>query len=174
MMATGERCAVDSMGAKYEETEKRLIGSALNGFPIIALDNVREGLEGDFFCQITERPLMNLRALGKSDKHRIVNTFTMFCNGNNASVAEDMVRRTVRCAFDANMEAPETREFKGDPLGAIQKARGKYIAAALTIPLAYMAAGRPGAKPPLSSFEDWSRVVRDPLVWLGCGDAVAT
>lgn len=174
MIATGERCAVESMGAKYEETEKRLIGSALTGFPIIALDNIREHLAGDFFCQITERPLMNLRALGKSDKHRIANTFTMFANGNNAGVAEDMVRRTVRCAMDANTESPETREFKGDPLGAIQKDRGKYIAAALTIPLAYIAAGRPATKPPLPSFEDWSRIVRDPLIWLGCGDAVAT
>src|SRR5215471_17421887 len=67
MIATGERCAVESMAPKYEETEKRLIGSALSGFPIISLDNCRDIIAGDFFCQIVERPLMNLRGLGKSD-----------------------------------------------------------------------------------------------------------
>jgi putative DNA primase/helicase len=174
MIATGERCAVEAMGATWEETEKRLIGSALNGFPIIGIDNVRGLIEGDFFCQITERPLMNLRALGKSDKHRIENVYTVFANGNNAGVAEDMVRRALRCWMDANMEHPETRTFKGRPLEDIRRHRGKYVAAALTIPLAYMAAGRPAQKSPLPSFEDWSSLVRDPLIWLGYGDAVAT
>jgi putative DNA primase/helicase len=174
MIATGERCAVKSAAPSYDETEKRLIGSALAGFPIIALDNCRDGLIGDFFCQIVERPLMELRALGKSDQHRIPNTFTMFANGNNAGVAEDMVRRTVRCGMDANLENPETREFKGNPVAMIRRNRGRYIAAALTIPLAYLAAGEPDPTTPLISFEDWSRIVRDPLIWLGCSDPVAT
>jgi len=96
MIATGERCAVKAMAATYEETEKRLVGSALAGSPIIAVDNCRQPIEGDFFCQVIERPLLELRALGKSDIHRIPNTFTLFANGNNASVPEDMVRRTIR------------------------------------------------------------------------------
>jgi putative DNA primase/helicase len=84
-------------------------------------------IAGDFFCQIVERPLMSLRPLGKSDKHRVPNTFTMFANGNNAGVAEDMVRRTIRSGLDANLENPENREFKGNPLAAIQQHRGQYI-----------------------------------------------
>jgi putative DNA primase/helicase len=174
MIATGEVCAVESMAPRYEETEKRLIGAALSGFPIIAVDNVREIVAGEFFCQVVERPLMSLRALGSSDKLRIPNTFTVFANGNNAAVAEDMVRRTIRCEIDANVEHPEKRAFAFDPLSAIQRNRGKYIAAALTIPLAYIAAGRPEAKSPLASFGAWSSLVRDPLAWLNCGDPLAT
>jgi putative DNA primase/helicase len=174
MISTGERCAVEAMAPKYEETEKRLIGSALLGLPIIAVDNAREIVAGDFFCQIVERPLLNLRPLSKSDKHIIANTFTMFANGNNACVAEDMVRRTVRCVIDANIENPEERVFTHNPLADIRNNRGKYIAAALTIPLAYLAANQPIVQPPLASFEEWSRVVRNPLIWLGCGDPVAT
>ena len=174
MISTGEVCAVESMAPKYEETEKRLIGAALCGFPIIAVDNVREIIAGDFFCQVIERPLMSLRALGSSEKHRIPNTFTIFADGNNATVAEDMVRRTLRCGMDANMEHPEKREFAFDPLAAIEKERGKYIAAALTIPLAYIAAGTPRQIPPLPSFGSWSRMVREPLIWLGCADPVAS
>jgi putative DNA primase/helicase len=174
MIATGERCAVKSAAPSYEETEKRLIGAALAGSPIIALDNCRDGIAGDFFCQVVERPLMELRALGRSDQHRIPNTFTMFVNGNNAGVAEDMVRRTIRSGLDANLENPETRTFRGNPLAAIQRDRGRYIAAALTIPLAYIAAGRPIRCSPLVSFEEWCSLVRDPLIWLDCGDPVAT
>jgi putative DNA primase/helicase len=52
--------------------------------------------------------------------------------------------------------------------------RGRYIAAALTIVRAYLAAGCPGELPPLASFGDWSRLVRSPLVWLGRADPVLT
>ena len=48
------------------------------------------------------------------------------------------------------------------------KDRGAYVAAALTIARAYISAGCPGTLPPLASFEDWSRIVRSALVWLGC------
>lgn len=174
MIATGERCAVKSAAPKAEETEKRLIGAALSGSPIIALDNCRDILEGDFLCQITERPLLSVRALGKSDPHRIPNVFTFFSNGNNAQVADDMVRRTVRCALDANCENPERRAFKSAPLAMIAADRGKYIAACLTIARAHIAAGRPSNLTPLPSYEGWSTAVRDPLVWLGCADPVAT
>jgi putative DNA primase/helicase len=174
MIATGDRCAVKAASPDPEETEKRLIGSALEGRPIINLDNCRELLQGDFLCQITERPLLSLRALGSSDMHRVNNSFVCFANGNNVSVAEDMVRRTIRCALDANIEHPETREFAGNPLGTIRRNRGKYVAACLTIARAYIADGRHKPLPPLVSFEDWSRLVREPLRWLGCGDPVAS
>jgi putative DNA primase/helicase len=174
MIATGERCAVKAAAPSYEETEKRLVGSALAGYPIIALDNCRDDIAGDFFCQIVERPLLELRALGKSPPHRIPNSFTMFVNGNNAAVAGDMVRRTIKSGLDANLEHPETRFFRGDPLATIRKNRGKYIAAALTIPSAYVAAGQPPVASPVPSFEGWCAVVRAPLIWLGCADPVAT
>jgi putative DNA primase/helicase len=174
MIATGDRCAVKAASTNPEETEKRLIGAALDGHPIIALDNCRELLQGDFLCQITERPLLSLRALGKSDMHRIANTFTSFANGNNVGTAEDMVRRTLRCALDANLEHPETREFAGNPLATVRRNRGRYVAACLTIARAYIAAGRPNSLPPLVSFEGWSHTVREPLVWLGCADPVAS
>jgi hypothetical protein len=65
-IATGERCAVVSVAPKPEETEKRLIGAALAGYPIIALDNCNAELAGDFLCQASERPVLQLRPLGTS------------------------------------------------------------------------------------------------------------
>jgi hypothetical protein len=51
--------------------------------------------------------------------------------------------------------------------------RGNLVAAALTIPLAYMESGQSrlqlGLKP-FGRFDDWSRWCREPLVWLGWPD----
>jgi putative DNA primase/helicase len=171
-IATGERAAVVAVAPHSDETEKRLIGAALAGFPMIALDNCRDTLEGDFLCQLTERPLLQLRALGKSDKFRIPNTFSTIATGNNLAVANDMVRRTIRCRLDANMEDPERRTFRGNPLAAIQRNRGAYVAAGLTIARAYICAGKPERLKPLASYEAWSDLVRSPLVWLGRADPV--
>jgi hypothetical protein len=151
MIATGERAAVVAVAPNPEETEKRLVGAALAGHPIIGLDNCRETLEGDFLCQVSERPLLQLRPLGTSDKVRVTNTFTIFANGNNIAVAADMVRRTISCTLDANVENPECRTFLGDPLAAVRRNRGAYIAACLTVARAYIAAGKPHRLPALAS-----------------------
>jgi hypothetical protein len=169
MIATGERCAVEAMGSSWEETEKRLVGAALSGFPIIGIDNIKGLIEGDFFCQITERPLMSLRALGKSDEHRIENVYTTLANGNNAGVAEDMVRRTIRCGMDANMEHPENRIFKGRPFDDIRRHRGKYVAAALTIPPSW----RP-VNPPKNLHSRVSRIGHASSAVRSCGSVTAT
>jgi hypothetical protein len=171
-IATGERCAVVAFSPNPEENEKRLNGSALGGHPILALDNASGTIEGDLLCQLTERPLLQLRPLGTSRMVRVANTFTVLANGNNAQVAADMVRRTIECWLDANMETPEMRVFRGNPLATIARHRGTYVAAALTIARAYFCAGKPGRLPVLASYEAWSVTVRSPLVWLGRADPV--
>lgn len=173
-IATGERCPVQSVAPKAEETEKRLIGAALAGFPIIALDNVSDLLTGDFLAQVTERPLLQLRPLGGSAMVRIPNTFTVFANGNNIVATADLVRRTLRCSLDADMENPEERDFLADPVVAVLANRGKYVAACLTIARAYLAAGSPNKCRRLPSYTAWSDLVRSALVWLGWPDPVET
>src|SRR5262249_1444380 len=120
-IATGERCAVVAFAPNADETEKRLNGSALAGHPIIALDNASGVIEGDLLCQITERPLLQLRPLGTSKVVRVANTSVVLANGNNAEVADDMVRRTIACHLDANVEAPELRVFRDNPLVRVRR-----------------------------------------------------
>jgi putative DNA primase/helicase len=52
--------------------------------------------------------------------------------------------------------------------------RGRYIAAVLTIVRGYLAAGCPKPCASFASFDDWSRLIRSPLVWLGRADPVVT
>lgn len=171
VLATGERCAVVTIApADPSETEKRLIGAALAGYPIIALDNCNGVLTGDFLAQVTERPLLQLRPLGTSGVIRVANTFTVFANGNNITVSADLVRRTVLCTLDANMENPESRVFEQNPIADILADRGRYIGACLTVARAYVCQKSPNKLPRLASFERWSDLVRSLLVWLGKED----
>jgi len=172
LIATGEKCPAFSFSYKLEENEKILTTALLSGQSLIAFDNVNGTLPSfPRLCQAVSEPIISLRPLGTSDGAKVRNSYTFFVNGINTDVNEDMTRRVLRCALDANEEDPGKRVFKGDPEKAVLDARGLYIAAALTIPRAYILAGRPNPiTPTFSSFATWSRVLREALVWLGCGD----
>jgi hypothetical protein len=99
---------------------------------------------------------------------------TVFLNGNNIKVIGDLPFRTVHCRLNADMENPGEREFTSDPMALIREDRGGYLAAVFTIVKAHMAAGCPRpAKEKMRSvlgFEQWSRWVQQPLIWLGQPD----
>jgi putative DNA primase/helicase len=173
-IATGEIAPVIAAGRNEEETEKRLAAELMTGQPIISIDNLNGDLAGDFLCQAIERPIVKPRILCRSETMRIENTVTMFGNGNNIRLNGDIVRRVIRCSLDANIERPELRVFRGDPVSTVLGNRGQYIAAVLTIVRAYIAAGYPNPCRPLASFSDWSLLVRSSLVWLGYADPVDT
>jgi hypothetical protein len=167
VISIGERCPVTAVAPREEETEKRLIGSALAGHPIIALDNCNGVLSGDFLAQLTERPVLDLRALGSSDKARINNVFTVYATGNNIIIHGDLTRRAARAKLDANTADPLTRAFTSNPVQAVLADRGRYVAAILTIARAYLAAGMPNKPHRVPSYELWSDLVCGALLWLG-------
>ena len=173
-ISTGRPCPVLAAGDRDEETEKRLVGMLLGAYPIVSVDNVNGEIGGDLLCQAIERPLIRVRALGNSDIAEIESRATFFATGNGLRVRGDMTRRTIICTLDANMERPELREFKQDPLNRILADRGTFVAAVLTIVRAYLAANSPNPPRPIASFADWSNAVRGALVWLGKADPVAT
>jgi putative DNA primase/helicase len=74
--------------------------------------------------------------------------------------------------MDAKVERPELRPFKQKPVEMVRVNRGKYLAAVFTIARAYMAAGCPRERgmDNVADFEQWSRWVRFPLMWLGMKD----
>ena len=166
-----QKCPVIT-AAHGEETEKRLGALILEGVQIISLDNCTDYLGGAMLCQMVERPLIRTRILGKSETPECEWRGTLFANGNNIGVMGDMTRRTIECNLDAGMERPELRKFSFDPIERVMANRGAYVAAALTIALAYRASGERAACDPIASYGQWSRVVREPLIWLGEADPV--
>jgi putative DNA primase/helicase len=166
---TGRICPVATAGKNEEETEKRITGLLLAGFPVFSIDNLSDELGGDLLCQAVERPIIRVRPLGQSDIVEIESRATLYATGNNLTVAGDMTRRTLVAHLDARMERPEERQFPFDPVQRVIADRGTYVAACLTI-VPYLEAGTPGQLPQLPSFGAWSDLVRSSLVWLGCAD----
>jgi putative DNA primase/helicase len=173
-ISTGRLCPVVAAGKSAEETDKRVGAALLTGQPLIAIDNVNGVLEGDTLCQAISQTMVQVRILGTMQLPTIETQATIFATGNNIIIAEDLVRRTIRADLDANMERPENRRFRADPVDAVLANRGRYIAAILTIVRAYLAAGSPSRLTPLVGFNEWSRLVRAPLVWLGHADPIET
>ena len=174
-ISTGQRRMPVIAAGNTEETEKRLAGVLLTGQPLISIDNVNGELKGDFLCQAVEQQYLDLRPLGSSKIVRVeAGSTTIFTTGNNITIVGDLCRRTITSRLDAQIESPQLRQFKNDPIQTILNDRGKYIAACLTICRAYIVAGRPGVLPRLASFAAWSDTVRSPLVWLGKADPLDT
>jgi phage gp37-like protein len=151
-IAIGQVMPVMAAGRDEEETEKRLGAALLTGQPLISIDNVNGELRGDALCQMIERPVVEVRILGRSERVRIEARGTsIFSTGNNMVLVGDLCRRTLTATLDPQLERPELREFTGNPVADVLADRGAYVAAALTVCRAYMAAGRPNRAKRLAS-----------------------
>src|SRR5215813_4478267 len=94
-------------------------------------------------------------------------------SGNNMQFQGDTARRVVPIDLDPKMERPEERtDFHHNPLTPwVQKHRPRLTVAALTIVKAYFEAGCPPQNvTPMGSFEQWSDLVRQALIWAGEAD----
>ena len=172
VVLSGRFCPATNAGATLKEMEARIDAMLLSGHPVFSLDNLTGELKSERLNSTLTEPSVGVRPLGESRMVNVDNTVTVFATGNNVRPAGDLTRRVLVCDLDAKLERPELRQFKGDPIAAVMADRGKYLAACLIIPRAYILAGMPGALPPLNGFVDWSNLVRSALVWLGQEDPV--
>lgn len=172
IIAGGRRASVVAMGRTDEETEKRLGAVLLTGDSVISIDNIEAPLGGDFLCQVLTQQVVRVRILGKSEVPELPTNALVTATGNNARVHGDMTRRTLPCYLDAGVENPELRVFDTDPVEVVLSDRRLYVEACLTVLRAFVVAGKPKQAARLGSFEAWSALVRDALMWLGEADPV--
>lgn len=171
---SGQPVSSGTDAKQADETEKRLDAALLKGDPIISLDNLTGVVGGAKLCMVVTDNFVEVRPLGKSLSMTVA-TPLVFLNGNNLTFSGDISRRVLVCNLDANCPEPELRQFDFNCVTEAQNLRPKLIVATLTIMRAYAVAGSPCVGlPPLGSFEDWSRLVRDALVWLGQPDVSTT
>ena len=160
-----------------EEMEKRLSAAAFGAMPILHLNNLSFNLESDLLNQMITEGEVGIRAFGQNKEITTCDCrgTTVFANGNNIAIVGDLVRRTLTAHLDAQMEVPEERTWDFDPVEKVKADRGKYLAAIFTIARAYMEAGCPEREAKaLSGFTGWSKMVRQPLIWLGLPDPVVS
>jgi hypothetical protein len=168
LIATGHEAPVITQGKSEEEMEKRLGSMLLAGDTLISFDNCETPIGGELLCQALTQETIKVRILGRSETPTVPSGSMLCATGNNLNITGDMVRRAIETTLDPGVERPEHRKFKKDPIAMIKADRDLYVSAALTVLRAYIVAGSPDVgTTPLASFGEWSRWVRNALVWLG-------
>jgi hypothetical protein len=172
---TGRDVAVSGYAHGGDELRKRITSIALAGDRLVLLDN----LEGAFGNATLDRLLTATywkdRILGRNEECNIPLTATWYATGNNVEIAADTARRVIHIRLDTMNEHPDQRTGFRHPtlLEWVDKNRPRLLSAALTILAAYFKAGCP-AQPPYGSFEGWSALVRQAVVWIGMPDPCLT
>jgi hypothetical protein len=173
LIGTG-RCA-PRMGQTLDENEelKRLLALALEGVSVCCLDNVTHPLGNQYLDMALTAHAITGRILGQTQTAEAPWNAVLFATGNNLSYRGDMTRRVVPIALDPKMEKPEERtNFTHPNLEAwIRQERPRLVTAALTILRAYFVAGcPPQGLTTYGSFEAWSDLIRQAMVWVGDAD----
>jgi putative DNA primase/helicase len=177
VLATGRLMPVLSQGKNEEEFEKRLGASLLASDSCIAIDNCEAPLSGAQLCQALTQGELNIRLLGYSRNIGTAMNASIFATGNNLVIAGDLTRRCLLATLDAEVERPELRHFNIDVIEEAYLHRGELVIAALTVLRAWQVARAAGDRiqvDPYGGFMDWSRRVREPLIWLGETDPCST
>jgi hypothetical protein len=93
-------------------------------------------------------------------------------SGNNVRPVQDMTRRCVTIHLSPECEVPAARSFqRPDLVREVLRERERFVAAALTIVLAWIQAGRPQSEcHQLAGFAEWCQLCQQPLMWLGVAD----
>jgi putative DNA primase/helicase len=176
LIATGVEPALSPYTEK-EELRKVLFASLLAGDAALTLDNVPNGtkVRAPALALFATSSVYSDRVLGVSETRKLPNRCTVTLTGNNITPMSDLARRSLVVRLDVNAESARGRKFRiKHPRRFVVERRAQFIVDVLTIVRAYALAGRPEVAHPLESFEDWSAIARDPLIWLGVADAVAT
>lgn len=169
-IARGRPCPVITASRDETEMEKRIGSLLIESAPMISIDNLSFDLKGDLLCQMCTQQTVKVRVLGKSETPDCEWKGSLFATGNNVNLSGDMTRRGLICNLDAGVERPELREFEFSPIDRVLKDRGAYIAAVLTIARAYVVGGKLERLEKIGSYGQWSKFVREPLMWLGEAD----
>lgn len=161
-----------------EEFRKKVTSVLLAGEQIVLIDNVTGMLGGASLDALLTGTSWSDRILGQSKMTGKLAALTIwYATGNNMIFEADTSRRALTVRLQSQEENPEEREgFRHPNLLAWVKAnRGRLATAAVTILRAYHVAGRPKlGLAEWGSFEGWSNLVRNAVVWLGMDDPGAT
>jgi putative DNA primase/helicase len=177
VIATGAEAPRRVAPKTREEWDKVLFSILLAGDPLVLFDNVTHMLVSDALDAVLTGTSYAQRLLGVSEDRRVAIRTVILASANNARLSTDLVRRSLGCRLEPDVERPETRTgFRlPDLLGHAREHRSRYLGAALVVLRAYAVAGRPAVKArPLGSYESWCRVVRDSIVWAGAADPAVT
>lgn len=157
------------------EQGKTIVSTLMTGPRGILFDNVAGVLKPNAtFCSAMTSESYQARGLGGMKMVSVSNRALWVLNGNNVGLQGDIVRRVMSIVLDSP-ENPETVLHAFDPRALIRDNLASYRADLLDLLTSYRAAGSPlVSREGLASFEQWSRLVRNCVLWLGFADPLTT
>lgn len=173
LFATPLHPYVTSYPTTATETIKVILAMLLEKPPVILFDDMQSDWKpyGAINKALTS-PTTTERLLGKSGTATARTNCLFLGTGNNVGPIKDMRRRvvTTRLAPKDNL-----RSFENNPFKQISQYRSAYIGFALTIIQAFLLHGRrDDTLTQIGSYDDWSRLCREPLIWLGEPDPASS
>jgi hypothetical protein len=177
MIATGRRAPRWAQTLDEEEERKRLMTIAMSGDAALHIDNITHPLgSGPLDMAMTAEAITD-RIMATHAERTAPIKAVFFGSGNNMVFQSDMARRVVPIDLAPQQERPDEREdFTHHPLLPwVLQQRPRLVMAALTIVKAYIDAKQPkqdGIKP-FGSYEEWSDLIRQSLIWAGQPDPCA-
>lgn len=170
ILATGTVAPAMKYAETDEEASKTALAVLAEGDAVVLIDNIERPLQGDWLCSMLTSENYRGRMLGRTEMMTLPTNTMWLATGNHLVLAGDVRTRALMCRLDPQVERPEERQFKGDLRVQLGERRPHLVAAGLTVLRAYIASGEASPVPDWGRFEQWSRLVRSPLVWLGRRD----
>lgn len=173
LLATPLHPYVTSYPTTAAEAIKVILAMLLEKPPVILFDDMQTDWKpfGAINKALTS-PTTTERVLGKSVTATARTNALFLGTGNNREPQQDMRRRvvTIRLAPKSVMQ-----HFEHNPHKQISKHRSVYVGFALTIIQTFLLhAKRDDTLTPIGSFEEWSKLCREPLIWLGEPDPASS
>jgi putative DNA primase/helicase len=171
MTAHGVVAAVIDATTDNEEFRKRIETELKQGAAAIALDNVTGIIGGDTFSSILTSEYIKPRTMGgNTHSPELPTNAFITLTGKQLKIRADLIRRILRAMMDAKIENHWKRKFTLNPVEMARTDRGDYVKAILTILKAYHVAGCGVNFDSFCGYEEWSRLVRGAVVWVGLPD----
>lgn len=159
------------------ENAKKITSIAVAGDRLFLFDNIAGALGDEAIDRALTSTMWQERILGTNNIPVLPLYTTWYATGNNVRIKADTIRRIVHVRLDSPDEAPEHRHgFRHtDLLRWVRNHRPQLMTAALSLLAAYIRCGQPDTSlRPFGSFEAWSGLVREAIVWAGMPDPCMT
>ena len=173
MVVEGRKASRMSFSEDDSEVRKVITSAAIAGSSYILFDNCKGRVGGKSLEGAMTAGRWSDRLLGTNRTIDLPYTPTWIYTGNNATVSMDMVNRLVMARLYTVDENPGARaDFRhSDLLAFVKQHRRELVMAAISLPLAFIRAGRP--KQPIcgwGGFDGWNALVRASLVYANLAD----
>lgn len=173
IIATGRETTPIAPETRHDEWRKRIVSILRDSEPIAMVDNLAGAFGAPALDGVLTSTEWSDRELCTSSNWRGPANAVWFFTANNIRVQGDLIRRLLPMRIVSQEERPDSRrDFRhADLLAAASRMRPQLLQACFTILRAWHLAGMPEqALPAYGSYESWSKIVRQCVVWCGWAD----